>query len=185
MVAVKVWLGGEGPCEIGTRGDGGDQPGVLEALLLRLEPAGWIVGGAERWQYIRKYRAGSALRAGRNHEDIHNVVGLALMAWEAACEVVAFARDTDADRERATAIEQGIAAAAGLFPMLVVVGGVARPAIEGWILALLGVRDTDGMSRQRTLDELAARDIDEKSPAAYVCVVEAWQRRHCRPVMTR
>jgi hypothetical protein len=54
-----------------------------------------------------------------------------------------------------------------------VIGGVARPAIEGWILALLGVGHTDDMSRKRTLEELKARGVDEKHPAAYVAVVEA------------
>jgi len=48
MVAVKVWLGGEGPCELGTRADGGEEPGVIEALLVRLEPSGWGIDGAQR-----------------------------------------------------------------------------------------------------------------------------------------
>lgn len=38
MVAVKVWLAGEGPSEIGNRDTGGDRVGVLEALLRRIEP---------------------------------------------------------------------------------------------------------------------------------------------------
>jgi hypothetical protein len=38
VVAVKVWLAGEGPSEIGNRDTGGDRVGVLEALLRRIEP---------------------------------------------------------------------------------------------------------------------------------------------------
>jgi hypothetical protein len=161
VVAVKVWLGGEGPSEIGTRADGGDAPGVLEALLLRLEPTGWRVDGAQRWKYIRKYRAGHAARGGENHEDMHNVLGLAL----------AFTRDVDADARRASAVERGIEQAKTQFVTLSVIGGVANPAIEGWVIACLGVRGTDDMSRVRTLELLRERDIDEKSHAAYVAIV--------------
>jgi hypothetical protein len=173
VVAVKVWLGGEGPSELGTRADGGDDPGVIEALLLKVEPTGWIVGGALRWKYIRKYRAGHAARGGDNHEDLHNVCGLALTAWEAGCEVLAFARDVDADDRRADAIARGIALASEQFPMLVVIGGVARPAIEGWVLALVGVRDADELSRARALELLRARTIEEKQASAYVEIVSA------------
>ncbi len=173
MVAVKVWLGGEGPSELGTRADGGDEPGVIEALLLKVEPTGWIVDGALRWKHIRKYRAGHAARGGDNHEDLHNVLGLALIAWEAGCEVLGFARDVDADNRRADAVVRGSALASERFPMLVVIGGVARPAIEGWVLALLGVRDSDAMSRTRALEFLRARAIEEKKASAYVEIVNA------------
>jgi hypothetical protein len=173
MVAVKVWLGGEGPCELGTRADGRDEPGAIEALLARIEPTGWIVDGAQRWKHIRKFRAGHAARGGDNHEDLHNVLGLALKAWEAGCEVLAFTRDADADARRADAIARGIALAGSQFPMLVVIGGVACPAIEGWILALLGVRDSDALSRARTLELLRDRAIAEKKAGAYVEIVNA------------
>ena len=55
MVAVKVWLGGEGPSELGTRADGGDDPGVIEALLLKVEPSGG-------WITTARTRLGRALR---------------------------------------------------------------------------------------------------------------------------
>lgn len=172
MVAVRVWLGGEGPSELGTRADGGDEPGVIEALLRKLEPAGWVVDGAQRWKYIRKYRAGFAARGGENHEDIHNVLGLALKASEGeGCEVLAFTRDADADDRRAAAIARGIELATEQFPMLVIVGGVARPAIEGWVLALVGVRDSDALSRARAVELLRDRSIEEKRASAYVEIV--------------
>lgn len=173
MVAVQVWLGGEGPSELGTRADGGDDPGVIEALLLKVEPAGWIVGGALRWKYIRKYRAGHAARGGDNHEDLHNVRGLALTAWEAGCEVLAFTRDVDADDRRADAIARGIEQARSLFPLLVIIGGVARPALEGWVLALLGVRNSDALSRAKSLELLRSRSIEDKKASAYVEIVTA------------
>jgi hypothetical protein len=173
MVAVKVWLGGEGPSELGTRADGGEEPGMLEALLLRLEPTGWIVAGAQRWKYIKKYRAGHAARGGDNHEDLHNVRGLALAAWEAGCEVLAFTRDVDADARRAAAVARGIEQARELFQMLVILGGVARPAIEGWVLALLGIRDSDALSRARAIELLRDGAIAEKKASGYVEVVNA------------
>ena len=53
-----------------------------------------------------------------------------------------------------------------------VVGGVAKPAIEGWILALRGVPRTDAMSRKRVAEHLAEQRIDVKSTDRYVEVAE-------------
>jgi hypothetical protein len=171
MVAVKVWLGGEGSCEIGGRADGNERPGVLEALLKHLEPAGWVIAGATRWKHIRKFRAGAAIRDGIGHADLANVRGLALEASEAGCEIVAFARDRDADDGRAAAVAKGIELSETVG--IRIVGGLAIPAIEGWILALHGVRNADSYSRQRAESELAALGIELRSPEAYVAVVEA------------
>ncbi len=173
MLVVKVWLGGEGPCEIGDRAEGGGNCGAVEALLRGVQPDGWVLGGAQRWKHIRKYRAGAAIRGGPNHEDIHNVVGLVKAAKDAGCDAVAFTRDIDADDERASAISRGMSAAGVLFPGMLVIGGEARPALEGWILALLGVSKSDGMSRRRTLAELKDRKVPEKDPEAYVAIVDA------------
>ncbi len=173
MSEIKVWLGGEGPNELGTRADRGDQPGVVEALLVKVERSGWRVAGATRWKDIRKFRVGAALRDGENHQDIHNVCGLALKALDNQCAVLAFARDADSDDRREDAIARGIAAARQLYPRVRVIGGCALPALEGWILALSGVPKTDDMSRKRTLEELRIRAIDEKSTTAYVALVEA------------
>ena len=126
-----------------------------------------------RWQHIRKFRVGAVLRGGTSHQDLRNVCGLALVAWEAGCEVMAFVRDVDADDRRTDAIDAGMATAAELFPQLVMIGGVAKPALEGWILALRGVRDTDAMSRKRTLEKLRELAIAEKQVEAYVEVIEA------------
>ena len=171
-MSVKVWLGGEGSCELGGRADKEDRCGVIEALLLRIEPSGWAIEGATRWKHIRKFKSRGALETGENHGDIRNVLGLALEAFEAACEVLAFTRDTDADHERVEALRIGMERAAEVFPLLKIVGGPAVPAIEGWILALRGIARTDEMSRQKTLDELRSLEIFEKSPERYVQVVE-------------
>jgi len=171
MSYVKVWLGGEGPSEIGNRDwPHGQRIGLLEALLLRIEENGWVVAGATAWKRIRKYRVGAA-RGRENHGDIHNIAGLVNEAFEHACEVVAFSRDVDSEAGRIEAIARGIAHARGIFPMVGIIGGPAVPTIEGWILALLNVSDTESMSRGRASDELSVRGIDGKHAEDYVEVV--------------
>lgn len=172
-VRVKVWLGGEGPSEIGDRDlVGGERVGALEALLHQAEPVGWVVDGATRWSRIRKFRVSEAI-GHDNHGDIHSIAGLALEAFERGCEVVAFSRDVDADERRADAIAEGIAHAKAKVAMVAIIGGPAIPAIEGWILALLGVRDTEAKSRDRCDELLAARGLGGKHAEAYVAVIEA------------
>jgi hypothetical protein len=135
MVAVKVWLAGEGPSEIGDRDTGGERVGVLEGLLRRVEARGWIVDRASRWKDIRKYQAGSALRGAGDDRSVQRLV---LRAYEAGC------------------------------------GGTAWPCIEGWVLALAGVKHTDEMSRPRCDRELAQRSIASGHAAveAFVEIVE-------------
>jgi hypothetical protein len=171
VVAVKVWLAGEGPSEIGNRDTGGDRVGVLEALLRRIEPAGWVVDRASLWKKIRKYEAGRALRGAGDDRSVQRLV---LFAYEAGCEVVAFSRDRDSDPERDAVLERGIAAAVAAHPDIGVIGGIARPCIEGWILALAGVKRTDEMSRPRCDHELAHRELlsDEPAVEAFVAIVE-------------
>lgn len=171
MVAVRVWLGGEGTSELGGRADATDRVGAIEALLLRLEPTGWTVAGATQWKRIRKYRAGAALRGGISHADVANVLGLVLEAHENGCEVVAFSRDRDADEGREAAVTKGIELAV-FDPPVAIIGGLAVPCLEGWILALVGQRDTDHMSRQRAADELVKRKIALKDTDGYVKIIE-------------
>lgn len=45
-------------------------------------------------------------------------------------------------------------------------------ADEGWLVALLGGRDTDAMSRRRALDELDGRGVGGKSTDDYVLIVQ-------------
>jgi len=171
MSKVKVWLGGEGPSELGDRDHpGGQRVGAIEALLAKAEPDGWFVAGATAWRRIRKFRVRAAL--GReNHGDIHNVAGLVNEAYENACEVVAFARDTDSDHQRVDAVAQGIARAREVFPGVGIVGGSALPTIEAWILALRHVPHTESMSRVRVNELIAAQGLAGKHPEAYVEVI--------------
>lgn len=169
MVAVKVWLAGEGPSEIGDRDIGGERRGVLEALLVRVEPAGWIVDRATLWKKIRKFEAGAALRGAGDDRSVQRLV---LFASEAGCEVVAFSRDRDSDPDRTATLERGIAAARQAYPEVGIIGGIAAPCIEGWILALAGVKGTDAMSRRRCDDELEHHAIPIHVEG-FVAVVEA------------
>ena len=171
---VKVWLGGEGPSEIGDRDRReGERVGALEALLRKVEAEGWRVAGAVRWQRIRKFVVGAA-RGRDNHGDIHSIAGLLNMAYEAGCEVVVFSRDVDAERERADAIARGIELSRAIDHLrhLGVVGGPAVPALEGWILALRGVRDTEMMSRQKANALLDEAGLGGKHAEDYVRVIK-------------
>ncbi len=170
----KVWLGGEGPSELGDR----DQPqhtwqrgGALEALLRRVRQDGWQVHGATRWRALRKYQAGKA-RSATGHADERNTLALALVAKERGCDVVAFSRDLDADEGREAAIEAGIAGAQQSWPVLRIAGGVAKPALEGWLLALLGESRTDGLSRGRVAERLKEHGVVGKKAEDYVVLIE-------------
>jgi hypothetical protein len=176
---IKVFLGGEGNNELGTRWQHppGDSPGVVETLLRRVRAGGWRVAGARDWKSIRKYRAGAA-RAHPDHEDARNVRGLVLHAYEEACEMLAFVRDDDGDDRREPAILQALEAITSLrfadeyHYELAIVGGIAKPNLEGWILCLLDVTGTDVMTRARIDHELATTDVQLKSTAQYVAIAE-------------
>lgn len=171
---VRVFLAGEGANELGGRHghpsyQSDDRPGALSALLSRVQADGWEVGGAREWKRIRKFRAGKA-----DHEDTHNVLGAALDAKEAGCEVLAFSRDQDRDERRGAAVAEGTRRAEVKFgDSPAVIGGVAVPTLEGWILAILGVRGTPQMSPKRASEELAQRGVAPKDGAAMVAIIEA------------
>jgi hypothetical protein len=177
---LKVFLGGEGKNDIGTRCNRpmGDQPGVVEALLRRVRASGWHVAGARSWRLIRKYQAGAA-RKRADHDDVHNVLGLVLEAYENACEMLVFVRDRDRDELREQAILR-VLETIGTFGFaeeyryeLAIVGGVAKPKLEGWILCLLGVSGTDGMTVARVDRELASLPVVAKSTEHYVAIAES------------
>lgn len=128
---VKVFLAGEGSNELGSRFghpsyQSDDRPGVLYALLLRVQPTGWQVIGARDWKSIRKYRAGKA-----SHADTHNVLGAALDAIEAHGDVLVFSRDLDNDSAREAGVNEGLARIPSISQHLRVIGGVAIPKLEG------------------------------------------------------
>ena len=134
---MKVYLGGEGPTELGSRaGDrtyqSDNAPGVLQALLRKTTSADWLVVGATTWKSIRKAKAGKA-----DHQDTHNVVGLALDAHEAGAEALVFLRDLDRDPVRAAAIADGIRRISEQLQLTVIaVAGTPKPCIEAWLLAM-------------------------------------------------
>lgn len=170
---AKVFLCGEGGNELGSRfghpaHQTDERPGVLHALLTRVQASGWEVGGARDWVRIRKFRIGGA-----PHNDTHNVLGAVLDAKEAGCDVLAFSRDLDRDPDRKDAIEEGIRRAPSTFASPpVVVGGVAVPTLEGWVLALLQERRTEELTPTRAERELAEKGIAKKNTADMVRVVE-------------
>jgi hypothetical protein len=170
---VKVFLCGEGSNELGSRighraYQSDERPGALHVLLSRVQPDGWEVGGACEWKRIRKFRAGKA-----DHEDTRNVLGAALDAKEAGCDVLAFSRDLDKDEGRRDAVEEGMKRVPETFASAPeIIGGVAIPKIEAWILALSGVRRTEQMSPTRAEEALVQQGFARKDGAAMVRAVE-------------
>jgi len=170
---VKVFLAGEGSNELGSFAGhpayhDDERHGVLHALLTRIQPDGWEVGGARTWKSIRKLRA-----RGATHADTHNVLGATLDAKEARCDVLAFCRDRDTDHERVDAIKTGIARAPTEIPgSPPIVGGVAIPLIEGWLLAVLGEPRTETMSPSAAQKALEARGHAAKDGEAMVRAIE-------------
>jgi len=170
---AKVWIVGEGNNELGAGdGYGGRDRGVLEALLTRVCDGGWECAGKQQWHAIQKFQAGGAHLGAHSHGDYLHVLGLVLEAQENAADAVAFTRDLDSDREREDAVTAALARIRAESWPIEVIGGIAKPAIEGWILALCAVPRTDKMSRDRTLAQLAEHGIGAKSTADYVDVVE-------------
>jgi hypothetical protein len=170
---VKVFLCGEGSNELGSRSghpahQTDKQPGVLHALLTRVQGTGWEVGGARDWKSIRKFRMGKA-----DHEDTHNVLAAAQDARDAGCDVLAFSRDMDRDELRTEAVEEGIRRVPAVFgDGPAVIGGVAVPVLEGWILALLGEKGTEALSPKKAEAAFVARGFGAKDGAAMARIVE-------------
>jgi hypothetical protein len=173
-MAAKVWIVGEGNNDLGgADGYGKRRRGVLEALLARVCDGGWECTDKLQWRAIQKFRAGGARLSGPNHGDYLNVLGLVFAAYEKAADAVAFSRDVDSDPEREDAVTMALAWIRDESGWLIeVIGGVAKPAIEGWILALRSVPGTDDMSRSRVEEHLSGQEIAVKSTDHYVDVIE-------------
>ena len=175
---LKVFLGGEGPNEMGgwyrelrwrERGNGAPmERGVLEALMLRFQPDGWEIVDAVPWKAIRKFRVGAY-----KHVDTQNILGMTLMAKERGCDVLVFSRDRDGDEERERAVETGIRQASNeIEDAPRIAGGVAIEEVESWIIALAGRSRSQQMGenqRKRVLEEL---DVGDKSTTDMVRIVE-------------
>jgi hypothetical protein len=170
VTPLRVFLGGEGACELGSRaGDAAyhsdDRPGVLDTLLRRVQPEGWSIVGARKWSKIRKYRAGDRASA-----EERNVRGLVLDAVEAKANVLAFSRDADDDTSRAPRVHAGIAWTKSKYPQLGIVGEMAIPTLEGWVLAMRGVAKTEQLRKAQAETRLAEEGISRKSTEGMVQV---------------
>jgi hypothetical protein len=171
---VRVFLAGEGSNELGVhardpvyRAERGSS-GALCVLLAKVQSEGWQVGGARLWKDIHKLRVGAARGGSVEHQDTRNVLKLAVIAQETGQDVLVFSRDLDSDDARKDAVEEGLRRAAELCPELGLIGGVAVPALEGWVLALLKVAKTESFSRERAQAQLSARGFAPKDGAAMV-----------------
>lgn len=170
-----VFLCGEGRSELGSRAlepvyQTDTQPGVIETLLKGVKPKGWQVGGAALWKNYRKYRVGDGARA---RGDKNTVLKIAVDAYEHGCDIAAFIRDQDGDKERTERIEEGMSDIEG-DPKIPVspIGGTAIPMLEGWILALKGKSKTEQMGRKKLIDTLNAEGLEQKSTDEMVRVVK-------------
>lgn len=175
-VLLKVFLGGEGNNELGTRAadfpvpEHAQVPGVLETIARKVQPEGWCVGGAIRWCKIHKYQAKGQLDA-----EARNVLGLVLQAKEAKCDAVLFARDTDGDLDRQASIEKGIEEAHKRFgDYHRIAGGAPHPMLESWVLSLAGVHGAEKMGKDKLTLEFKKRDIElpKKPTHRYVALTE-------------
>jgi hypothetical protein len=168
---MRVFLGGEGRHEIGTRPQPGGRttPGVVEALLRRVVGDECEIVGACYWKDLRSFSAGASLRG---HRDGRNVLRLMERASASGADVLAFVRDLDGERERARVIAHAMADA-DVAPGLRVIGGCAAPMIEGWVLAMLAVPGTDELSRAKAIRLLESRGHGGATTAEFVAIVEA------------
>ena len=168
MSEVKVYLGGEGANELGSRcsdsiHQDASHPGVIETLLHRVQTEGWMVIGAMKWCRIRKLRS-----KGPSPNEERNILGLMVEAKRAKAQVLAFVRDSDNEKERPKVIAAAIDKAKLEFPDIEVIGGTAIPVLEGWILAMLGERKTESLSRAGAQAKVVDRGLAAKDTSAMV-----------------
>jgi hypothetical protein len=171
---LRVFVCGEGRNELGSRSgapafQSDMEPGVIEALLRRARDTGWEIVGALNWKRLPKLRA-----RGPSPDEGQQVARLMLMAQDDyQADVLAYIRDADDEKQpRCDAHRQGKEEGAALTPSLNVVGEIAAPSIEGWLLAMLGVSKTEEMTVTKATHLLKDRGIREKNTEDMVRVVE-------------
>lgn len=178
---LKVMLVGEGKNELGNwvhaapyraARDVRDrslpaEPGVLETLLRRVVPTGWVVVAAKTWMslvHLKPRPAGDG--------DARNLAAVLLHAKEQKCDVVVFSRDRDGAKNRARqdAIEALVDDSVGSDGVVKVVGAVAVETLEAWVLAFAG--DAKCESHTSPSDVLCAlRDVAPKDTSAMAAIV--------------
>lgn len=159
---MKVFLAGEGRAELGEWANHPNyrqtppQGGLIEALLGRVRNGGWTVTDAVCWKDIRKYQIGAPCPA-----EVRNVMGAALRAREAGCDVLAFTRDRDGDHQREKDIASGIdRAEQEVEGCPAIIGGVAIEAIESWVASAAGNPRAEQASHPKEL--LADSSLESK-----------------------
>ncbi len=170
MTELRVRLAGEGPNELGR--DAVDpsraEPGVIEALLRKVQPTGWSVTGRTKWKDIGRYRA-----KGPTPGEADKVLALAFDAQRAEQQILAFARDSDGKMGRVAEIRRGVDEARSAFPHVAIVGGAPHPVLEAWLLALQGKTGTETLSKAGAQSRLTETGVPSKDTAAMVAAVEA------------
>lgn len=136
-------------------------------MLKRVRAEGWKVKGASKWCRIRKLRA-----KGPTLGEERNVLGLVQDAKDAGATVLAFIRDADNDRERPRVIDAAVVRAREQFPSMRIIGKAAIPALDGWILALMGQPGTEDLGKAAAQRRLVERGVGSKDTAAMVEVVQ-------------
>jgi len=171
----KVFIAGEGPNDLGSWAKepqyrDPSYPGVVESLLLRVNPSGWTVSGSRRWKHIRKYVANSP-----TPKEKRNVLGVALEAVESGCDVLAFVRDRDGpkNKKRQQDVEEGIRTDQEMHGQsLGIIGGMAIERIESWLCALLGKIKSEKMGTSKVDEFLVGKGVELKDTSSMVDVVE-------------
>lgn len=154
---TDLFVAGEGAGEIGRwvemkerRSTSIRTDGVLFELYARKRSGGVVVDGIA-WRLIPKYRAGGHLT-----EDQKSLKKLVVLAEEAGADVLLWARDSDRDPRRAktlTATHHELRGEDGR--SLEIVGGVAEPCLEAWIVGLKGLHRTPEKLSVPRLEEIA------------------------------
>ncbi|HEY2027664.1 MAG TPA: hypothetical protein VGH20_00515 [Myxococcales bacterium] len=156
----QIFLAGEGRTELGgwsfARPYRSPTPeiAVLEALLRRVVPSGWVIKDAIVWKDIPKAKPGDFRKP-----ETRNVLGAALKARESHCDVLVFSRDRDRGEAREHAIEAAIKEISANQTMKVA-GGVAIEEIESWVLSCRGHAGAEGL---RDAKAAAAKDLFGKT----------------------
>lgn len=185
----RVYLAGEGFNELGSWAweipyQDGSIPGVLETLLKKVKDAGWQITYGKKWKDIRKYAADENLYDSDMKGDEQSVYRAIFEANENGCHVLAFSRDIDGKKDyqirRMSEIEKAISQGKTDFPTIGIIGGCARPAIEGWILAFSGVRGTEKFSKDKAekmlLEKLSQKGITSQNTQGMVEFVVQYNR---------
>ena len=163
---MRVFLAGEGRHELGgwaRRPPYRDKDkGVLQTLLDLVAPGVWSISDAKQWKDIVKLQPGLF-----RHAETRNVEGAILHAEEAHCDVVAFTRDRDGDRQREKEIASCIARER-TEAAIAIIGGVPVEQIESWVLSCKGIAAAESLPNSKFELEIRFPPGDLKSMVAII-----------------